>query len=461
VQGNLTTNNAAPIGNNVGVLPAVASTAAPTYTAGDQVLLSTDLAGNLRTTSTISGTSAFNLAQWAGTVLGTPTNYGTSPGAVIAGSVNAFVTNTVATTLASTTITGTVAVTQSTSPWVVSGTVTTTPPANASTNITQWDSTALGAPSAYGTSPGAVTVPGVNAFITNTVATTLASTTITGTVAVTQSTSPWVDNLTQVAGVALGATAVTNFGTAPAAAAVPGVNSSLFAGTTGITATGTSLNVNLTNSLSIAGALTNNNAAPTATLLGVLPAIAETAYATVTYTTGDMVLPVTDLHGALNTDLQAVAGTAVVAASAGVQKVGISGATGATLDGVMNGAASTNMLWTASAPSSASAAACSFKFINASGAAVSVKASAGNLYGFTLTNNTAAVAFVEFFNIASAPTLGTTAVVMAFEIPASSFINIPPSTFALGNFATGIGFGCTTAENGSTAASVTGVLYYL
>jgi len=94
-----------------------------------------------------------------------------------------------------------------------------------------------------------------------------------------------------------------------------------------------------------------------------------------------MVLPVTDLHGALNTDLQAVAGTAVVAASAGVQKVGISGAAGATLDGVMNGAASTNMLWTASAPSSASAAACSFKFINASGAAVSVKASAGNLYG--------------------------------------------------------------------------------
>jgi hypothetical protein len=141
--------------------------------------------------------------------------------------------------------------------------------------------------------------------------------------------------------------------------------------------------------------------------------------------------------------------------------VKVEGNAGATLDGVMNGAASTNMLWTAPAPSSASAAACSFKFINASGAAVSVKASAGNLYGFTLTNNTAAVAFVEFFNIASAPTLGTTAVVMAFEIPASSFINIPPSTFALGNFSTGIGFGCTAAENGSTAASVTGVLYYL
>ena len=115
------------------------------------------------------------------------------------------------------------------------------------------------------------------------------------------------------------------------------------------------------------GALTNNNAAPTATLLGVLGAIAETAYATVTYTTGDMVLPVTDLHGALNTDLQAWANTALgtptnfgttpgavvvgsvnaslfigtvaaVASSAGVQKVGISGAAGATLDAVITAA---------------------------------------------------------------------------------------------------------------------------
>lgn len=37
-------------------------------------------------------------------------------------------------------------------------------------DVTSWHGTALGAPSAYGTSPGAVTVPGVNSFITNTVA---------------------------------------------------------------------------------------------------------------------------------------------------------------------------------------------------------------------------------------------------------------------------------------------------
>ncbi len=45
----------------------------------------------------------------------------------------------------------------------------------ASNNITEWNSVALGSPSAYGTSPGAVNVIGVNAFVTNTV-------TISGTV---------------------------------------------------------------------------------------------------------------------------------------------------------------------------------------------------------------------------------------------------------------------------------------
>lgn len=37
-------------------------------------------------------------------------------------------------------------------------------------NVTEWASTALGAPSTFGTSPGAVTVPGVNAYVTNAVA---------------------------------------------------------------------------------------------------------------------------------------------------------------------------------------------------------------------------------------------------------------------------------------------------
>lgn len=39
-----------------------------------------------------------------------------------------------------------------------------------SQNTTQWNSVALGSPSVYGTSPGAVNVPGVNAFVTNALA---------------------------------------------------------------------------------------------------------------------------------------------------------------------------------------------------------------------------------------------------------------------------------------------------
>src|SRR5271154_2712502 len=337
VTGTLTHNNAAPIANNFGVLPAVASSAAPTYNAGDQVLLSTDLAGNLRVNATFTGTATNNITQWNSVNLGSPSAYGTSPGAVNVIGVNAFVTNTVAVSgtvtvnqgtspwvvsLTSTTITGTVAVTQSTSPWVVAGALTNNNAAPTATLIGVMDhiaetayatvtyttgdvvlattdlhgatnvdlqayaGTALGAGSNYGTSPGAVNVMGVNAFITNTVPVTLTSTTITGTVAVTQSTSPWV--------VSLASTTITG------TVAVTQSTSPWVVSLASTTITGT---------VTAVGNLTNNNAAPTATLQGVLPAIAETAYTTVTYTTGDMVLPVTDLHGALNQDLQAYAGT--------------------------------------------------------------------------------------------------------------------------------------------------------
>jgi hypothetical protein len=58
----------------------------------------------------------------------------------------------------------------------------------------------------------------------------------------------------------------------------------------------------------VQGNLTNDNAAPNAFNVGVLPALAATTYTTVSYTNGFQVLPVTDLHGASNTDMQAVAG---------------------------------------------------------------------------------------------------------------------------------------------------------
>lgn len=54
VRGAKSHNAAAPTSDNLGVLPAVASAAAPTYTEGRQVLLSTDLTGALRVAATIS-----------------------------------------------------------------------------------------------------------------------------------------------------------------------------------------------------------------------------------------------------------------------------------------------------------------------------------------------------------------------------------------------------------------------
>lgn len=51
VEGQKTSNNAAPGANNLGVIPAVATASNPTYTEGNQVALSTSLDGTLRVTS--------------------------------------------------------------------------------------------------------------------------------------------------------------------------------------------------------------------------------------------------------------------------------------------------------------------------------------------------------------------------------------------------------------------------
>lgn len=114
---------------------------------------------------------------------------------------------------------------QGTSPWVSS--------------ISTWAGGTLGAMANYGTSPGAVLVPGENAFVTNTVA----------------------SNITQVGGSAISATAalftqitdgtnamgaMTNFGTTPTAVKALSANVSLFQGTVAV-GTGAPLQVSLAN----------------------------------------------------------------------------------------------------------------------------------------------------------------------------------------------------------------------
>lgn len=73
VTGNKSNNAVVPGSTNLGVLPAIATNANPTYTEGFQVGLSTDLDGNLRVTGSLSiGGTIDNSAFTAGTSEGTP-----------------------------------------------------------------------------------------------------------------------------------------------------------------------------------------------------------------------------------------------------------------------------------------------------------------------------------------------------------------------------------------------------
>jgi hypothetical protein len=347
------------------------------------------------TSTTVTNTVADNLIQVAGVTLGATavTAYGSTPAAANVPAVNAFITNTPAVTLTSTTITGTstVAGSKSNNSVVPGATNLGVLPAIANAATQTWTegdqvlesvdlsgrqrvrgilSTNVAAPTgdaqsslnyiANAAAPsytegnlvlGSVDLSGNTRIIGTKTNNNAAPTTQVGVLpAIANAAAPtWTEGdqvlesvdlkgnqriaLMNVAGSTIGPTSVVNYGSTPAAVLVEAVNA-FITNTPAVTLTSTTL----TGTSTIAGNLTNNNAAPAATNLGVLPAIAETAYTTVTYTTGDQVLPVTDLHGALNFDLQAIAGTAVDVAAAGVLSVGITGNADGILDAVTTAA---------------------------------------------------------------------------------------------------------------------------
>lgn len=135
----------------------------------------------------------------------------------------------------------------------------------------------------------------------------------------------------------------------------------------------------------------------------------------------------------------------------------IVGNTGATMDAAIGGAAPTNAQWHTNAPATASAAACTTG--NAASLTVlNIKASAGNVYGVTVVNKTASVIYLQFYNTAGTPTLGTS-VISWIPIAASATLVIPPGALALASYATGIGIGASTTPTSTgtpaTAPDVT------
>lgn len=86
--------------------------------------------------------------------------------------------------------------------------------------------------------------------------------------------------------------------------------------------------------------------------------------------------------------------------------------------------------------------------------ATSVKASVGVLGTCYLTNNAASVRYVKFFNLAVAPTVGTSTPVIQFAIQPNSSINVE-TAFAGMRFSTGIAYCITTGSALLDATAVT------
>jgi hypothetical protein len=112
-------------------------------------------------------------------------------------------------------------------------------------------------------------------------------------------------------------------------------------------------------------------------------------------------------------------------------------------------------------PSAAAGAAPSLSSQSSLTTAVVVKSSAGNLYGFAVTNASASVCYLQFINVASSPTLGTTAL-FSIPIPASGNYVATPNEIPLAAFSAGISVGMSTAYNGSSAcgSAATAVIFY-
>lgn len=93
------------------------------------------------------------------------------------------------------------------------------------------------------------------------------------------------------------------------------------------------------------------------------------------------------------------------------------------------------------------------------GTATAVKASAGQIYGYHILNTTAAIAYVQVFNVAQGSvTVGTTAPTYVLGIPASGGA-VFSNDLGIAH-GTAITIACTTTRSGSTGATCEVTIYY-
>ena len=218
--------------------------------------------------------------------------------------------------------------------------------------------------------------------------------------------------------------------------------------------------------ISATGALKVDNSAVTQPISGSVsisgtPAVTISGTPTVTATiSGTPSVSISGTPAVTATDnLTQIGGSSVATAASGVLKVGVVGSAGATVDAaITSGAAPTNVVWQTPCPSTQAAAALLGKTLSSVNAATNIKASAGNLYGFTLTSATATAGYIQFFNTA---TTATASPVLIVPIVASGIVTIPPGMFALLNFSNGIAINVATTVGGTTEITVTGTIFYV
>jgi len=186
----------------------------------------------------------------------------------------------------------------------------------------------------------------------------------------------------------------------------------------------------------------------------------------------EVAIPVTDNGGSLTVDgvffqaTQPVSGTVTANAGTGPWPVTDNGGS-LTVDGTV--AATQSGTWTVqpgntanttpwlvtSSPGTSGGYLISRRISTASTNAVSAKASAGQVYGYYIYNDSNQTRYVKLYNKASAPTVGTDIPVMTIPIPGGSAANVDFSNGIA--FATGIAFAMTTGmadtDTGAVAAN--------
>lgn len=310
------------------------------------------------------------------------------------------------------TVTGAITANQGGAPW--------------SQNLTQINSVALGSPSNYGTSPGAVSVAGVNAFVTNTV-------TISGTVTANVGTTNGLALDTSVNGilVAQGSTTSGEKGPLIQGAVTTNAPSYTTAQTSPLSLdTSGLLRASLKDTPSNTNNLNVNLAASAATV---------TVSGTVTTTP----------PANASTNVAQFGGNAVVtgtgAGGNGIPRVTVSN------DSTIGLVAGTAVIGHVILDPTSASGGLSTYFNNALSTTVSaVKALAGRLYNLQVQNPNSSDAWVQVFDLATGSvTLGTTTPKKALFIPA-----LGESVFDWDNgvgFATAISVAATTTSTGNTA----------